>query len=92
VDAAQGGGALAIIEAITSLGRSLGMTTTAEGVETASQLSAVQSAGCAEVQGFLFCRPMPADQISALIAAGPAAMVEAARDREALACSTASST
>jgi len=92
VDAAQGGGALAIIEAITSLGRSLGMTTTAEGVETAGQLSAVQSAGCAEVQGFLFCRPMPADQISALIAAGPAAMVEAARGVDALACSTASST
>jgi len=84
-DAAQGGDALAIIEAINRLGNSLSMVTTAEGVETTGQLSAVASAGCAEVQGYLFCRPMPADQIAALIAAGPAALTAIAQRRAELA-------
>jgi EAL domain-containing protein (putative c-di-GMP-specific phosphodiesterase class I) len=68
VDAAQGGGALAIIEAITSLGRSLGMVTTAEGVETTAQFDVVRAAGCGEVQGYLFSRPGPPEGISALLA------------------------
>jgi len=67
-DAAQGGDALAIVGAISNLGRSLGMSTTAEGVETVEQLAAVCAAGCAEVQGYLFSRPGPASAISALIA------------------------
>jgi len=67
-DAAQGGDALAIVGAISNLGRSLGMSTTAEGVETIEQLAAVCAAGCAEVQGYLFSRPGPASAISALIA------------------------
>ncbi len=50
---------LAIVTSITSLARQLGMSTTAEGVETAEQLSELREAGCDEVQGFYFDRPKP---------------------------------
>ena len=48
-----------IIKAVIALGRSLGMATTAEGVETEAQLDAVRAHGCDEIQGFLFSRPLP---------------------------------
>ncbi|HWJ87579.1 MAG TPA: EAL domain-containing protein [Pelagibacterium sp.] len=48
-----------IIKAVIALGRSLGMSTTAEGVETEAQLDAVRAHGCNEIQGFLFSRPLP---------------------------------
>ena len=57
----------AIVRAIARLGASLGMRTTAEGVETADQLDAIRSEGCTEVQGYLTGRPMPADQAAALL-------------------------
>ncbi|GGA49264.1 EAL domain-containing protein [Pelagibacterium lentulum] len=47
-----------IIKAVIALGRSLGMATTAEGVETEAQLDAVRAHGCNEIQGFLFSRPL----------------------------------
>jgi diguanylate cyclase (GGDEF)-like protein len=50
---------LAIVTSIASLARQLGMSTTAEGVETAEQLTELQAAGCDEVQGFYFDRPKP---------------------------------
>jgi diguanylate cyclase (GGDEF)-like protein len=50
----------AIVCAITGLARSLGIVTTAEGVETEEQLALVRSAGCNQVQGYLFGRPCPA--------------------------------
>jgi diguanylate cyclase (GGDEF)-like protein len=46
--------ALAIIRAVIGLGKNLGMTTTAEGVETGDQLSVLRQERCDEVQGFLF--------------------------------------
>ena len=49
---------LAIVKAVIGLGQSLGMDTTAEGVETEEQLAAVRAQGCDEVQGFLFSRPL----------------------------------
>jgi diguanylate cyclase (GGDEF)-like protein/PAS domain S-box-containing protein len=55
---------LAIVQSITGLAQQLGMTTTAEGVETTEQLAAVREAGCTEVQGFLLGRPMPQNQLS----------------------------
>lgn len=58
-----------IIDAIVRLARDIGISTTVEGVETKSQLKAVVTHGCSEVQGFLFSRPMPADQTLAFIAA-----------------------
>jgi diguanylate cyclase (GGDEF)-like protein len=48
------GDSLAIIRAVISLGKNLGMTTTAEGVETESQLNLLREENCDEVQGFLF--------------------------------------
>jgi len=58
---------VAIIRAVVSLGGSLGMETTAEGVETAQQLAILRSEGCTEVQGFLFSRAVPANELPALL-------------------------
>lgn len=60
-------GSKLIVRAITSLGKSLGMTTTAEGVETIEQLKQVKAEGCNEAQGFLFSRPVPATELAATI-------------------------
>ncbi len=57
----------AIIRAITALGVSLGMSTIAEGVETSDQLARIRAEGCTSVQGYLFSRPVPADQVDHLI-------------------------
>ncbi|USQ97622.1 bifunctional diguanylate cyclase/phosphodiesterase [Caulobacter sp. RL271] len=59
---------LAVASAIVSLAKSLGLKTTAEGVETQGQLDALIKLGCAEFQGFLLGRPMPADAIGDVIA------------------------
>ena len=49
--------AAVIVQAIATLARNLGMTTTAEGVETKQQLAIVRAAGCTEMQGYLFSLP-----------------------------------
>jgi diguanylate cyclase (GGDEF)-like protein len=59
-------GGEAIIQAIATLGASLGIETTAEGVETSEQLDAMRRAGCTEVQGFLLSRPRPAYELPAV--------------------------
>ena len=52
----------AVIRAIASLGLGLGMTTTAEGVETPQQAALVEADGCTDIQGYLYSRPIsPAD-------------------------------
>lgn len=58
----------AIVEAMIDLGRSLGMTVTAEGVETLEQLECLQRHPCDEVQGFHFSKALPADQLGLLFA------------------------
>ena len=50
----------AIVNSILALGRSLGMVTIVEGVETANQLEAIRAAGATLAQGYLFAKPMPA--------------------------------
>ncbi|MFP1630786.1 putative bifunctional diguanylate cyclase/phosphodiesterase [Zhengella sp. ZM62] len=50
----------AIVEAIINLSRNIGVGTTAEGIETESQLRAVIGQGCREGQGYLFSRPLTA--------------------------------
>jgi diguanylate cyclase (GGDEF)-like protein len=65
-DVADGVGSLNIVRAVAAMAKGLGMTTTAEGVETQAQLDAVRSEGCTEMQGFLFGRPLPADELEAL--------------------------
>jgi EAL domain-containing protein (putative c-di-GMP-specific phosphodiesterase class I) len=62
------GNSLAIIRAVTGLSTSLGMTTTAEGVETVEQLERVRSEGCNEIQDFLISQPRPAQEIAAFLA------------------------
>ncbi|HEY0204919.1 MAG TPA: EAL domain-containing protein [Acetobacteraceae bacterium] len=60
----------AIVRAIAGLGASLGISTTAEGVETQEQLLRLQLDGCTEAQGYLFSRPVPIGETWALLAAG----------------------
>ena len=54
--------AVAIIRAVVAMAQSLGMTTTAEGVETEQELAMVKRLGCTKIQGYLFGRPMPASE------------------------------
>jgi diguanylate cyclase (GGDEF)-like protein len=62
----QGGDCDAIVSAVTSLCDRLGMTTTAEGVETREQLDQLGTIDCTEVQGYLISRPRPASEVAAL--------------------------
>ncbi|WP_213773806.1 EAL domain-containing protein [Bradyrhizobium sp. dw_78] len=61
--------AQAIVRAIISLGAGLGVTITAEGVETESELSCLRAEGCQEGQGFLFSRARPNAEIVGLLKA-----------------------
>jgi len=58
---------LAIVEAVAGLARKLNMNSVAEGIETEAQLTAARDSGCDEVQGYLFNRPMPANEIRAVL-------------------------
>ncbi len=55
---------LAIAEAIISLGHSLGLNVVAEGVETDRQADALLKKGCDGFQGYLFSKPLPADELA----------------------------
>ncbi len=66
-DLSANGDAIAIVQAIVGMASSLGMCTTGEGVETASQARLLQLTGCSQVQGYLFGRPCPADAIAAIM-------------------------
>ena len=54
---------------IVALCRAVGLTVTAEGVETDAQRRYLEAAGCDFLQGYLFSRPLPANEIDALLAA-----------------------
>jgi diguanylate cyclase (GGDEF)-like protein/PAS domain S-box-containing protein len=62
-----------LIKSILALAESLKLAPIAEGIETEKQLEFLQANGCRYGQGFLFYRPMPAEQITALLAQGPGA-------------------
>ncbi|WP_346778063.1 EAL domain-containing protein [Paraburkholderia sp. Ac-20347] len=55
--------AIAIIRAVLALGKSLGVPVLAEGIETPDQLQIISGEGCNEIQGFLFGRPVPLNQL-----------------------------
>ena len=57
----------AIVRAVIGLGTNLGITTTAEGVETTAQLAQLRLEGCNQAQGYLFSRPVPAQEVPALL-------------------------
>jgi EAL domain-containing protein (putative c-di-GMP-specific phosphodiesterase class I) len=71
-------GGLAIIRAVIGLGGSLGMTITAEGVETGEQLACLRREGCELLQGFLFSAAKPEDELVALMDFGGKATGQAA--------------
>ncbi len=56
----------AIVRSVVGLAQSLGMTTTAEGVERREQVEELRNQGCSEVQGYLYSKAVPADQLSNL--------------------------
>ncbi len=60
----------AIVQSIVALSHSLNLSVTAEGVETATQLTTLQSSGCDQVQGFLLGRPACTETLAALREAG----------------------
>ncbi|MGE0799624.1 MAG: putative bifunctional diguanylate cyclase/phosphodiesterase [Lautropia sp.] len=60
---------LALVRTILALARGLGLKVIAEGIETATQRETLIAEGCLEGQGYLFGRPLPAEQIEATLAA-----------------------
>jgi diguanylate cyclase (GGDEF)-like protein len=60
-------GCMAIVRAVASLGKDLGIAITAEGVETPQQLDTLEKEGCTEIQGYLFSRPVPGDRVIDLL-------------------------
>jgi EAL domain-containing protein (putative c-di-GMP-specific phosphodiesterase class I) len=67
----------ALMQAIVALGRALGLTLLAEGVETEEQRVLLRLAGCEEMQGYLFARPASREALDRLLAQ-PAPAVRAA--------------
>jgi diguanylate cyclase (GGDEF)-like protein len=68
-DIARSTASLNIVRAVVALARGLGMAVTAEGVETHEQRRAVAAEGCAEMQGFLFSKPVPHHAIGSFLVA-----------------------
>lgn len=60
------GDSAAIVKAIIGLGISLGISTTAEGVETEEQLNRLRAEGCTDIQGYLLSKPVPASDLAAI--------------------------
>jgi EAL domain-containing protein (putative c-di-GMP-specific phosphodiesterase class I) len=60
----------AIVATVISIARNLGLAVTAEGVETEEQAAALAALACEDVQGFLFARPAPAEEIESLLGIG----------------------
>jgi len=75
--------AQAIIRSIASLGMGLGVTVTAEGVETEQELRCLRAEGCHEGQGFLFSRARPNEEIVGLLRAQSGADAALAQARVA---------
>jgi EAL domain-containing protein (putative c-di-GMP-specific phosphodiesterase class I) len=62
---------IAIVRAVTGLAATLGISTTAEGVETVEQLRQLRLEGCTEVRGFLISKPKPAGELAELLGRSP---------------------
>jgi diguanylate cyclase (GGDEF)-like protein/PAS domain S-box-containing protein len=67
--------AQAIVRAIVNLGRGLGVTVTAEGIETEAELGCLRNEGCHEGQGFLFSKARPQEDVLAMLARQQAQLV-----------------
>ncbi|HEY7524158.1 MAG TPA: diguanylate cyclase [Candidatus Limnocylindrales bacterium] len=62
---------LPIVTAVIALGHGLGVEVVAEGIETADQARRLRELGCDRAQGFLYARPMPADEALVFLASRP---------------------
>ena len=82
-DVTENKGSLNIVRAVAALANGMGMTTTAEGVETQEQLASIAAEGCTEMQGFLFSRSIPEREIERTFLSGRVA--GKAKDRTAAA-------
>ena len=60
----------ALVRSIISMAHNMGLTVTAEGVETATQRALLEELGCDELQGYLFSRPVPEAEATGLLRAG----------------------
>ncbi|POO54781.1 putative bifunctional diguanylate cyclase/phosphodiesterase [Agrobacterium rosae] len=72
----EGGRSLEMLTATVALARSLGIPVTAEGIETEDQAAILHLCGCDELQGYLFSRPIPAEQILPLLEAQDAPVAQ----------------
>ncbi len=69
----------AIVRSVAALGRALDLAVTAEGVETTVQLALLKHMGCDHAQGYLFSRPVPAADITKLLAQEPSKWAQSPR-------------
>ena len=77
-DLSNGAEPLAIVNAVTGLAKCLNMTSTAEGVETREQMETLQAIGCTEMQGYLFSKARPANEIRQFFTQGAFKKISAA--------------
>lgn len=66
-DMQDGGSCMAIIKAVLTLARDMGMVSVAEGIEQPGQLAALQQMGCNQIQGFLIGKPLPVEKARELV-------------------------
>ena len=69
IDVDSKAGNQALVSAIVGLGRALGLSVVAEGVETDAQAARLRQLGCDVLQGFLYARPMPVEQFEGYVVA-----------------------
>ncbi|HEY5762352.1 MAG TPA: EAL domain-containing protein [Rhodocyclaceae bacterium] len=81
-DIAASAGDASITRAVIHMGHELALKVVAEGVETAEQLEALQIAGCDEIQGYYFSRPLPPKDILELLRSGRTLPVRSGADGE----------
>ena len=67
-DLGQGTEPYAIVNAVAGLAKGLKIASTAEGVETEAQFDILEDIGCSEIQGYLFSRPLPSEEVRVLLA------------------------
>jgi len=70
LDVGQDRRTFAILQAVITVGETLGLAVVAEGVETQEELDEIRALGCDQVQGFYFSRPLPVAAMTALLTQG----------------------
>lgn len=82
VNAADDEGSRAMMLSSITVARTLEMAVTAEGVETEAQADLVRTAGCDHIQGWLYHKAMPCEEVTGLIAAQARAKPKASRHKQ----------